>query len=337
MRRQSPHSFLKDSQVLTWGFLFWRSFMKTPTSLTFEDQLSLLQSRGMKVSKRDVNKLKIIGYYRIKQFAAPLANKNNSNKHTYDDYSGVNFSDVLTRYYQDKNLRIHLLHAIEKIEVALKTRLSFILGNSYGPFGYLNFSNWCDKHNYKKFEIETRQFQFKKSLLKSIKRSFINDVKDTNNQDVDGFPTIWLAVEVLTFGELVRIVEIMSDKNKKKLSEMFNCTKRELISWLKCLNFVRNICAHNANVIDLQLSTKPLCRKQWKGYLYTVNGDNSRTPSNKLGIVILIIKHFVNTINKKYGWRNINKDICRLVDKSDERAHLLGFLDSNTVYELFGK
>ena len=68
----------------------------------------------------------------------------------------------MKRYYQDKNLRIHLLHAIEKIEVALKTWVAFILGEQYGAFGYLNFQNGVIKIDTQKFEIEKRQFFFKK-------------------------------------------------------------------------------------------------------------------------------------------------------------------------------
>ena len=97
-------------------------------------------------------------------------------------------------------------------------------------------------------------------------------------------------MEVLTFGELVRLVEIMSTRNKRKLSKMFRCTDIELLSWLKCINFVRNACAHNANVIDLQLETKPVCRSDWKDYLYNVNKSNNGNPSNKLAIVILSSK-----------------------------------------------
>ncbi|EKZ0459695.1 Abi family protein, partial [Enterococcus faecalis] len=141
-------------------FLFWRKNMKEPLSLSFDEQMALFEERGMQMTSKDVEKLKVIGYYRIKQFAAPLANKKIVNENTVYDYKGIYFSDVLKRYYQDKNLRIHLLHAIEKIEVALKTWVAFILGEQYGAFGYLNFSKWCDKNRYSKFEIEKRQFFF---------------------------------------------------------------------------------------------------------------------------------------------------------------------------------
>ena len=46
------------------------------------------------------------------------------------DYQNTKFEIVISRYYQDKNLRLNLLHAIEDIEVALKTKDSLCLGRS---------------------------------------------------------------------------------------------------------------------------------------------------------------------------------------------------------------
>lgn len=310
--------------------------MSQPEHLSFQQQLELFEERGMSVKKNDTKKLEVIGYYRIKQFAAPIAKREIVDGVTIYDYTDISFSDVLKRYYQDKNLRSHLLHAIEKIEVALKTRLSFVLGNNYGPFGYLNFSTWCDKTSFPKFEIEKRQFFFKKDLLKSINHSCSEDLSNSQNLDTGGFPSIWLAVEVLTFGEVIRLLEIMSIKNKNKISRAFNCTHKELLSWMKCLNFVRNSCAHNSNIIDMQLSTKPIYRAIWKDYLYMVKNERGHlTPSNKLALVLIITQHLIYTINPKYGWRNLNKSISRITDGSDSRAQLLGFSNKDSFYNIF--
>ena len=310
--------------------------MTEPLPLSFDEQMSLLEERGMITKPKDVEKLKVIGYYRIKQFAAPLATKKVVEQKTVYDYSGVLFSDVLKRYYQDKNLRIHLLHAIEKIEVAMKTWVAYILGDQYGAFGYLDFSQWCDRNKYSKFEIEKRQFFFKRDLLRSTSRSCTEDIKLRTNKEKDNLPSVWLAVEVLTFGELVRLVEIMSTKNKRRLAQMFRCTTIELVSWLKCINFVRNTCAHNSNVIDLQLETKPICRDRWHDLLYTVQSNKShdKNPSNKLAIVLIITKTLVTPINERYGWKNINRNVARLVDNNDKNAHLLGFANSGAAYEV---
>ncbi|MDT2818883.1 Abi family protein [Vagococcus lutrae] len=312
--------------------------MAKPQHLTFQQQLELFESRGMIINKNDINKIQVIGYYRIKQFASPIAKKNIVNGKVIYDYTGINFSDVLKRYYQDKNLRSNLLHALEKVEVALKTRVSFILGNNYGAFGYLYFSNWCDKSNYSKFEIEKRQFFFKKDLKRSISHSCSEDVKNKDNLDSDGFPSIWLAVEVLTFGEIVRLVEVMSVKNKTELAKTFNCTHKELLSWMKCLNFVRNICAHNSNIIDMQLDTKPICKEEWKKRLYIIkNNKGQSVPSNKLAIVLLILEHFILTINKKYAWRKVHNNISRITDGKEKNAKLMGFSDKESANKIFNK
>ena len=46
---------------------------------------------------------------------------------------------------------IKLFKIIEDIEVALKTKIAYVLGRSnLNSYGYLNFSNWCNKEEYYK-------------------------------------------------------------------------------------------------------------------------------------------------------------------------------------------
>jgi len=138
--------------------------MKAPIALSWQEQLDLFKSRGMKVTDNDIDKIKNISYYRLKEFARPLSTISKKDGVTSISYNGVEFKEVLTRYYQDKNLRIYLLHAIEKIEVSIKTRISYVLGKKYGAFGYLNFSSWSNRKKYTKFQIEKEQFSIKKRL-----------------------------------------------------------------------------------------------------------------------------------------------------------------------------
>lgn len=122
-------------------------------------------------------------------------------------YSNITFEDIVKRYYQNKNLRINLLHAIEKIEVSIKRNISFILGSRYGAYGYLEFDKWANKKDYKKFELEQKQFYFKKDLLKTVKKSSLSDLGDKRNLNTEGFPTIWIATEILMFGELIHLIK----------------------------------------------------------------------------------------------------------------------------------
>ena len=306
-----PHPFM-DRYVLTWGFFYnLGGSMKAPIALSWQEQLDLFKSRGMKVTDNDVDKIKNISYYRLKEFARPLSTISKKDGVTSISYNGVEFKEVLTRYYQDKNLRIYLLHAIEKIEVSIKTRISYVLGKKYGAFGYLNFSSWSNRKKYTKFQIEKEQFSIKKRLSKIVKLSQSSELNNKINTDPDGFPSVWLGIDLLMFGDIVKILDIMSESNLESISSYYKCSNEELVAWMKCLNFIRNICAHNSNLLDIIESTK--------------NDKIIKKPTNRLSVVIIIIVELVNQINPKYNWHDIQKSIRNLCKNNDERALLLGF------------
>ncbi len=126
--------------------------MTNPKALSSDDLLNLFKSRGMAVNGTDIEKIKHINYYKLKEFAHPLSKITKSEGTINISYDGITFQDVLRRYYQDKNLRIYLLHAIEKIEVSIKTTLSHVMGLKYGAFGYLNFWLWANRENIQNFK-----------------------------------------------------------------------------------------------------------------------------------------------------------------------------------------
>lgn len=114
------------------------------------------------------------------------------------------------------------------------------------------------------------------------------------------------------FGNLVIIISMISKRHLKTLAAYFNCTGKELISWIKCLNFIRNICAHNSNVIDIKLKTVLVIRHSWKQSLYIIEGKHSNRPSNRLAIVIFILITLAHAINRKYRWNGINNNIIAM-------------------------
>lgn len=47
--------------------------MNGPKALSSEDLLKLFKSRGMQVNENDIEKIKHINYYKLKEFAHPLS------------------------------------------------------------------------------------------------------------------------------------------------------------------------------------------------------------------------------------------------------------------------
>ena len=304
--------------------------MKKPYALDNEGLLKLFEDRGMLVKHVNADKLKHINYYKLKEFAYPLARVSVVAGKTVVRYQGVSFDDVLRRYYQDKNLRLYLLHAIEKIEISIKTVLARELGIRYGAFGYLNFWTWANRAKYTCFKVEEIQFRIKKNIMHSKTKATSLDYDDCNNLDGDGFPSIWLAIDLLTFGDVVKILELLNSTVLRRIAAEYNIEVQELLSWIKCLHFIRNICAHNSNLIDIKITTKPKCRKEWKAFLYSIQ-RMQQTPTNRLAIVICIVMYLVKVINPKYKLNNIQKSISSLCADSEESANLLGFKDLKTA------
>lgn len=226
-------------------------------------------------------------------------------------------------------MRHYIFHLIEDIEVAVKTQLAYILSKYEGPYGYLDFSQWCNKEEFCKHYIKYKEQKFKTELKQALKNKPKEEIGLKVKQSRNKFPPIWLAVDLLTFGQMVNVLDLMAHRKMREISKTFNCTNAELISWLKCLNLIRNFCAHNDNIIDVKLKTPPIIRNNWKQNLYQYKLN---VYTNRIAIVILILEHFMSQINPGH-WKlkDVFKSFKKIV-KDNTSAHYYGFIDKNYIF-----
>ena len=95
--------------------------------------MDLLAKRGLKIDDEAeaAHYLKFIGYYRLSGYALPLSLKRTDGTHQFKP--GVRFTDILNLYRFDRELRLILNDAIERVEVAFRTRVSDYMAVKYGP------------------------------------------------------------------------------------------------------------------------------------------------------------------------------------------------------------
>ena len=296
----------------------------------YSEQIEIFKSRNMIFGddKQAEITLSRIPYYKIKEFGRPFCRKIESGI----DYQKKSFEDILSRYYQDKNLRIQLLHALEDIEVCLKTQVSYVLSRrGQGAYSYLSFAHWCDKKEYCKHYLELKEQEYKSVIKKALSRQNNAEINEKLRADRKKYPPIWLSVDLLTFGQVVNLIELMSKSNKKYIADFFECTNIELISWLKCVNLIRNICAHNSNFIDTKLTTTPIIKEEWKNILYQ---HQSNVYSNRIALPLLIILHMIRKINNKYKSDSINLSLYKLIN-NDVTAQYYGFVNKEIFQNIF--
>lgn len=301
------------------------------------EQVDVLKDRNMYFSDEEkaCKTLAKVPYYKIKEFARPFSKQTQTDEGKQIDYQGTSFESILSRYFQDKNLRIQLLHVLDEIEVALKTQTSYVLGRgNLGAYQYLEFNQWCDKEEYCKHYLKFKEREFQNSLKAALYRNTNAEIKEKMKADKKKFPPVWLSVDLLTFGQLVNLIELMSYDNKKYIADIYGCNNLELISWLKCINLIRNICAHNSNFIDTKLKTTPIIKDEWKDMLFK---HQSNVYSNRIALPILIILYMNRQLNPKYRLRDISVSLNNLIKNSDLTAKYYGFADLGSYRKALGK
>lgn len=106
-------------------------------ALSIEDQISLLESRGLHVDDRAFayKVLSNINYYHLEGYWYSFCDKSKPDHHFYDN---VNCSQVVRYFEFDNELRMLLFTAISKIELSFRTRFIYEIAMEYGASPFKN-------------------------------------------------------------------------------------------------------------------------------------------------------------------------------------------------------
>ena len=166
-------------------------FDKPP--LTIEQQADLLLSRGLIADKEGLmNRLKVVNYYRLTTYLYPFRNPKDNNRYN----EGTSLDKVWRYYTFDRQLRLLTMDAVERVEVAVRTKLAYHLSHSMGAFAY------TDQMNLPNLSIDNHQ-KWICELKKEIERSTEQFIVHFNQKygDVHPMPPLWIAVEIMSFGK----------------------------------------------------------------------------------------------------------------------------------------
>ena len=218
-------------------------------ALPFPEQADLLLRRGL-MADRDtlIERLRAVNYYRLSAYWYTFRTPGDPNDRLIP---GTTLDAVWRRYTFDRQLRLLVMDAIERVEIAIRTQLVNRHTLAYGPFGYLDRANLpgMDIHIHEKFmdkihkEAEHSQEDFVKHYVG----------KYTSGTD---FP-LWMACELLTFGGLLTLFRNVETAIKRDVAATYGIADAVLESWLITLNYIRNVCAHHGRLWNRGLDSKP--------------------------------------------------------------------------------
>lgn len=236
--------------------------------LSYAQQLNLLKQRGLLIpSDQDaLHLLETLGYYRLSGYLYPFRNLPPvgtipfKRLDTFSNGASIKFAEDL--YNFDRRLKTLIMYAIERLEVAIRARIAYVMG-AVDPFCYssahhldANFSKitYDVSGRLKRSNFDQWQDKFGRNLSRSSE-DFMQHFHDNYRPPLP----IWIAIEVWDFGLLSFFYSGMKYANRTSLSSYYGLGDKQDVfgSWLRNLNYVRNVCAHHSRLWNRSLVDQP--------------------------------------------------------------------------------
>lgn len=231
-------------------------------SLGVDELLARLVDRGLDI--QDENKarryLQHIGYYRLSPYTIPFRYRSDGHFR-----GGTTFDDVLDLYVFDRELRLLVMDALERIEVAVRAALTDHMSTKYAnPHWYTDAAHFKNRSKHATFlEIVERTCNERLSGTPDTgEGSLVHPSALEHYLTKYGSPQLppsWLMVENLTIGQLTsgyRNLAVSADKNA--VAKGIGLYAPVLESWMQTYVRLRNICAHHGRLWNVGLGVYPV-------------------------------------------------------------------------------
>lgn len=274
------------------GSSFRPAFMKfDKPALTIEEQIDLLLARGLVISDRDQasHYLTHLNYYRLGAYWLPFELNHTSHQFKPD----IHFDAILNLYLFDREFRLLVMDAIERIEVSIRAVWAYQMAYRHGAHCHLRRELFKPKWNY-----ESHCDALKKEVHRS-KEGFICHLQKTYDEDL---PPLWALVEVMSFGKLSNWYNnTRCSQDRNAVAVNYGLDEKILTSLLHHLTIVRNFCAHHARLWNREFTVIPMLPKQEMLSL-------CKTDTRKIYNTLTLMLYLMNQISPEHHWKK------RLID-----------------------
>ena len=291
-------------------------------AITPEQQLALLEDRGLNILDRPraLAFLQSVSFFRLTPYMRPFQV---NARHNF--IAGTGFRQLTEIYDFDRRLRLLVMDAIERAEVAIRGHISNHMGTRYGSHWYLDAMHFKkrDQHNRLLGEVRRKQENelqgYHRECGRIDKLNTSSERKDKlklkrqqesyarhyalSYQAPELMPN-WAMVEEITLGTLSHIYKNLSkDSDKKHIARGLGLEAPLLELWLHTLTTVRNICAHHSRLWNRELGIKPAVprskRVVWPNYLqYGTTSLHTRA-----AVILPILQHFMTQCAPHASWK----------------------------------
>lgn len=223
------------------------------------------------------------------------------------------FDDAVGLYNFDTELRNLMFMAVQRIEIALRTKIIHEFSMEHGPFWFFNATLADD---------ERRFIENMNAVDRELSRSKEEFIKEHSQKyDKPAFPPAWKTLELASFGTLSKLYYNFSDKKtKKRIARQFNLPQHEVLeSWMRSLTVLRNYCAHHSRLWNRNLPNAPQMNASLRGAWVDIAGLDT----NKLYAVVSCVAYWLDSIGYGDSFKTKLKSLISQYSQVDPTA--MGF------------
>lgn len=290
-------------------------------ALTYAGQIKQLKERGLTIENeaKALHLLENISYFRLSVYWYPMLAIPKDEKRFKP---GSTFNQAFNLYCFDRELRKLVSSELEKIEIAIRAKMIYTLSHAFGPFWFQDrtlFQN-LQKHAESLEKLSIEKERSDEIFIKEFKKKYYNPL-----------PPSWMISEISSFGNLSSFYyNLKPGIIKRQIANYFGIEEHVFESWLHCLVYIRNICAHHARLWNRILSISPQIplnpQKLWLTVVEIPNpirGGKQKRINNRSYFLLSMIIYLLNTINPSHSFSSKVKNLFSKYPLIDNKA--MGF------------
>lgn len=250
-----------DSSGVGWISICTKSGTNMPDQVkpftTLQQQEQRLRERGLRLDTDSAQQwLAHVGYYRLSGYWYPYRarSRDDPGRRLDEFHPGASLDEVTELYEFDRKLRTLVHDGMERVEVALRSHIGYVLG-AHGSLSYQS----CEH-----FRPTFRHADWNRTAQTRISRSRRHNTAIRHHLDrYDGIP-IWVLMEILDFSDVSKLFDGMKSRDQLIVAENLGfivdlqalsknqrnkaLKRHPLAQWLEQLTVIRNMCAHHSRL-----------------------------------------------------------------------------------------
>ncbi len=226
--------------------------------LDWNSQIALLKARGLVIDDDAValDTLQRQNYYRLRGYFHVFLEKSDLSDVPNCFRQGVNLNEVLELVEFDRKLRALLFEALSQFEINLRTSLAYY-GGALDPEIHLNGNGLDPEFLSLNFHGNQDHNSWIESYKRKVQRHQAEEFVEWHFSKYGGVMPIWVAVEILDFGAVSKLLRSTNQALAHQISSQFDCTPSHLKSWVASLNDLRNAVAHQTRLWNRTFAVNP--------------------------------------------------------------------------------